>query len=62
MTEEGKPTLYIRGAKAGPERSCTVKSGGYCCGGRCALHGVCACEAAMIESSDGEDDCGHSVT
>lgn len=37
--------------KAGPVLECTVKTQGYCCGGRCALHGACPHEKAILLES-----------
>lgn len=47
---------FIENAKAGPRTECTVKTKGSCSGAGCALHGVCAHEAAMIESASAKEE------
>ena len=42
---------FIENAKAGPRMECTVKTIGSCSGAGCALHGVCAHEAAILEAA-----------
>ena len=42
---------FIENAKAGPRGECTVKTTGSCPGAGCALHGVCAHEAAILEAA-----------